>query len=87
MWLRTVSTIQSSTFENWYTEYQRRTELLDLALEQYNNGRMKRYLCELFINNDIEKLELIMKHASSLTGNKRELSLKFRELVITILEK
>ena len=87
VWLRTVSTIQSSTVENWYTEYQRRTELLDLALEQYNNGRMKRYLCELFINNDIEKLELIMKHASSLTGNKRELSLKFRELVITILEK
>ena len=58
-----------------------------IALEHYNNGRMKRYLCELFINNDMDKIELIMKQTSLLTGNKKELSLKFKELVKTILEK
>lgn len=48
---------------------------------------MKRYLCELFINNDIEKIELIMKQASLLMDNKKEKSLKFKELVKIILEK
>lgn len=86
-WLRTVSTIQSKSFDIWYDEYQRKAELLDFALEHYNNGRMKRYLCELFIINDIEIIELIMKQASLLTGDKKELSVKFKELVENVLKK
>lgn len=86
-WLRTVTSIQFSSFEDWYAEYQRKAELLIIALERYNSGRMKRYLCELFINNDLDKIELIMKQASLLTGNQKELSLKFKELVKIILEK
>lgn len=83
-WLATVTAIQSSSFDDWYAEYQRKAELLNIALEHYNNGRMKRYLCELFINNEIEKIELIMKQASLLMGNKKEKSQKFKELVKTI---
>lgn len=86
-WLRTVSIIQCKGFDKWFEEYQKKAELLKFALEHYNNGRMKRYLCELFINNNIENIELIMKQASLLTGNNRELSLKFKELVKTILAK
>lgn len=84
-WLRTVSMIQSRGFEKWYDEYQSKAELLTFALEHYNNGRMKRYLCELFINNELEKLELIMAKASLLTGSKKEISLKFKELTLNIL--
>lgn len=86
-WLATVTAIQSSSFDDWYAEYQRKAELLNIALEHYNSGRMKRYLCELFINNDIGKIELIMKQASLLMDNKKEKSLKFKELVKIILEK
>lgn len=86
-WLATVTAIQSSGFDDWYAEYQRKAKLLNIALEYYNSGRMKRYLCELFINNDIEKIELIMKQASLLMDNKKEKSLKFKELVKIILEK
>lgn len=87
VWLATVTAIQSNSFDDWYAEYQRKAELLNIALEHYNSGRMKRYLCELFINNDIDKIELIMKQASLLIGNKKDKSIKFKELVKTILEK
>lgn len=79
--------ISELLINNWYAEYQRKAGLLNIALENYNNGRMKRYLCELFINNDIEKIELIMKQASLLKGSRKEVSLKFKDLVKSILEK
>ncbi|MEG0361765.1 MAG: DUF3795 domain-containing protein [Longicatena sp.] len=83
-WLSTVSMIQSQGFEKWYDEYQRMAELLSFALEHYNNGRMKRYLCELFINNTLQDLEIIMDNATSLTGTKKEVALKFKELTESI---
>lgn len=86
VWLRTVSTIQSKGFDKWFNEYQRKAEHLKFALEHYNNGKMKRYLCELFIHNDIEKIELIMDKATLLTGSRKEKCSKFKELVISILE-
>ena len=40
--------------------------MLTVALERYNNGRMKRYLCELFLQRDLETLRQIMARAESL---------------------
>lgn len=85
--MRIVTSIQARSFYDLYGEYQRKAELLNIALEDYNNGRMKRYLCELFIYNDIEKIELIMKQAYLLKGNRKEISLIFKDLVKSILEK
>lgn len=39
--------------------------MLTVALERYNNGRMKRYLCELFLQRDLETLRQIMARAES----------------------
>lgn len=85
VWIRTVSEIQSEGFEKWYSVYNRKAELLNVALEKYNNGKMKRYLCELFINNDISKIEQIMDKATSLTGTQKEISNEFRNLVCQII--
>ena len=40
--------------------------MLTVALERYNNGRMKRYLCELFLQRDLETLRRIMARAETL---------------------
>lgn len=80
VWLRTCATIKEKDFERWYAEYARKAELLLIALENYNNGRMKRYLCELFINNELDPLELIMKKAVQLTGSKEEVGQQFKEI-------
>lgn len=37
------------------------TDFIDIALEHYNNGNMKRCLCELFINIAIGNIEIIVK--------------------------
>ena len=50
----------------WLAEYEEKADLLTVALERYNNGRMKRYLCELFLQRDLETLRQIMARAESL---------------------
>lgn len=81
VWFRTASLIKSVGFDEWFNQYQRKVNLLEFALEHYNNGKMKRWLCELFINNDINKLELIMDKASLLTGSRKDICLGFKKIV------
>ena len=50
----------------WLAEYEEKADLLTAALERYNNGRMKRYLCELFLQQDLETLRHIMARAEAL---------------------
>ena len=50
----------------WLAEYEEKADLLTLALERYNNGRMKRYLCELFLQQDLGALRRIMTRAETL---------------------
>ena len=54
--------IAETGFEQWYQEYEKKADLLTIALERYNNGRMKRYLCELFIQQDLKTLEEITRN-------------------------
>lgn len=82
---RTCSTIASSGFESWYREYEERADLLTAALERYNNGRMKRFLCELFIQQDIGILRDIMHKAEALYGSPKEIGKAFPEIVKSAL--
>ena len=57
------------------------------ALERYNNGRMKRYLCELFLQQDLDTLRRIMARAEALEGaDSKELGRAFQALVGEMLE-
>ena len=79
--------IATEGYEKWYVEYKERADLLTLALARYNNGRMKRYLCELFIQQDIEVLRKIMLRAEPLTGTQKEKGKVFQEIVESVLTK
>ncbi len=65
---RTCRRVAAEGFDAWYREYAERADLLSVALEHYNNGRMKRALCELFIREDMETLRDIMRRAEPLRG-------------------
>ncbi len=75
---RTCRAIAENGFDAWYAEYAERAELLTQALARYNNGRMKRYLCELFIRRDISALRDIMRKAEALAGAPKEIGPAFR---------
>lgn len=79
-WLQTCTVVREKGFDNWYREYQRKAELFDSALEKYNNGKMKRFLCELFIRNDINILEELIKQAELLVGSKKEICQQFKTI-------
>lgn len=79
--------IASEGFEHWYAEYVERADLLTMALERYNNGRMKRFLCELFIQQDIETLRKIMILAETLNGTQKEKGKAFQAIVQSVLAK
>ena len=58
-----------------------------MALERYNNGRMKRHLCELFLQQDLDTLRRIMARAEALEGaDSKELGRAFQALVREMLE-
>lgn len=84
---RTCSSIAEQGFDKWYGDYEERVELLTVALERYNNGRMKRYLCELFIQRDIETLREIMHRAEELSGEPKEIGKQFQTIVQSVTEK
>lgn len=77
---RTCGSVAAQGFDAWYQGYARRADLLTIALERYNNGRMKRYLCELFLQLDTETLEDIMRRAETLSGSPKELGKAFEEM-------
>ena len=71
----------------WLAEYEEKADLLTVALERYNNGRMKRYLCELFLQQDLDTLRRIMARAEALEGaDSKELGRAFQALVGEMLE-
>lgn len=66
---RACREIASAGFDAWYADYERRADLLTLALAGYNDGRMKRYLCELFLQNDLATLQEIMRRAEAIDAD------------------
>jgi len=77
---RTCNYIAAHGFDAWYQDYARRADLLTIALERYNNGRMKRYLCELFIRQELETLKEIIRQAETMSGSPKELGKAFQEI-------
>ena len=61
----TCRAVAAAGLPAWLAEYEEKADLLTVALERYNNGRMKRYLCELFLQRDLETLRQIMARAES----------------------
>ena len=57
---RTCRAVAAEGLPAWLAEYEEKADLLTVALERYNNGRMKRYLCELFLQQDLDTLRRIM---------------------------
>jgi len=82
---RTCRAVAERGFDLWLREYEAKADLLTVALEQYNNGRMKRYLCELFLQQDLETLREIMARAEALCGTPGEKGKAFREIVESVL--
>lgn len=78
--MRTCGAVAKAGLESWYTEYAERADLLTDALAHYNDGRMKRFLCELFIQSDIETLREIMRRAKEISGTPKECGRAFREI-------
>lgn len=65
---RSYRRIAAEGWGAWYADYAQRAGLLTVALERYNNGRMKRALCELFIQKNTQTLREIMRRAEALAG-------------------
>lgn len=82
---KTCKFISTEGFKIWYSTYIERADLLTEALEKYNDGRMKRYLCELFIQQDIGTIKKIMKEAETLDGTQKEIGRLFKELVKRVI--
>ncbi len=82
---RTCQCVAAHGFEAWYRDYAERAELLTLALVRYNNGRMKRFLCELFIQQEISTLREIMQKAEALSGSPKEIGKAFQEITQSII--
>lgn len=78
--------ISENGFDFWYQEYIERKVLLTTALEKYNNGRMKRYLCELFMREELIVLRKIMEKAKELAGTQKEVSLGFKRIAEDIIK-
>lgn len=76
--------VNAEGFAAWYARYCERASLLSRALERYNDGRMKRFLCELFIQRNITQLRALMCAAESLQGDQKELGRAFRMLAGTL---
>lgn len=84
---RTCAAIAAEGFDPWYETYEARARLLTAALERYNNGRMKRYLCELFIQQELPVLTEIMAQAEALAGSPKELGKAFQAIAKEALAK
>ena len=82
---RTCRAVAAAGFPAWQREYEAKADLLTTALARYNNGRMKRYLCELFIQQDLATLETIMDRAANLSGTPKEQGKAFQEIVRDVL--
>lgn len=84
---RTCAAVAGGGLESWYAEYRERADMLTLALEKYNDGRMKRYLCELFIRRDLAALREILRRAEGLSGTAKEAGRAFRDIVDDVIGK
>jgi len=84
---RTCRGIAAAGFAPWYRDYCERADLLTEALTRYNNGRLKRYLCELFICEELPALRGIMEEAKELCGDPKELAKPFQAIARSHLEK
>lgn len=77
---RTCDDIAAHGFDAWWADYAPRAALLTEALRKYNDGRMKRFLCETFIRRDLNDLRALMRRAESITGDKKEAARAFKAL-------
>ena len=82
---RTSAAVAAKGFGEWYSDYSERADLLTKALESYNDGRMKRYLCELFIQRDIVTLQEIMRRAEELDGDPKEKGKAFKAIAEAVI--
>ena len=82
---RTCRAVAEAGLASWMEDYEAKADLLTLALERYNNGRMKRFLCELFIQQELNTLQAIMTRAESLSGTPKECGKAFQALVRDVL--
>ena len=83
---RAAAGILERGFLPWYRDYAERAALLTEALENYHDGRMKRYLCELFLWRDSDALRALMRAARAIEGTPKEKGKAFKALAGTFFE-
>ena len=82
---RTCRFVAERGLAAWQREYSERSALLTKALAKYNDGRMKRFLCELFIQTDLAALRELMRRAETINGTPKEAGKAFRSLSQTVI--
>ncbi len=83
---RTCAAVAGTGFAVWYRDYCECADLLTFALARYNDGRMKRFLCELFLQEELSLLREILRRAQPLNGTPKENGKPFRALVAAVLQ-
>lgn len=58
-WLQTCEMIRSKGLDAWYREYAEKSDMIEQMLTRYNNGRLKSFICNLFMNNDLATLKRV----------------------------
>lgn len=84
VWLRVCGDIRESGVEAWYPAYEAKCLLLREALDRYNDGRMKSYLCRLFIAQALPVLQAIMQEALPsipMEADAKERGKRFKQIV------
>lgn len=87
VWEKNLLHIQRIGYESWIKEYEKKVELIIYALEKYNAGRSKQFICKLFMLNEVSVLEKIMAQAEKITtDDKKEAAKQFRKIVESMVE-
>lgn len=82
VWLLINAQIAEQGIERWRAGYQEKCDLLKTALENHNDGRMKNYLCRLFVHSDLPLLKKIMQQAESMDEQSpRDRGKRFKQIV------
>ena len=87
VWEKNILDIQRIGYDEWMKVYNKKVELIFLALEKYNAGRSKQFICKLFMLNEVSVLEKIMAQAEKIaTDDKKERAKYFKKLVESMVE-
>lgn len=81
VWLRNLEEMNTAGNGAFFEEYAERTGLFNEAMRRFDDGRMKNFMCRLFMTQNMETLRHIMLESGKIEdADRKESAKKFREL-------